>query len=73
MINRLDGNIIICVQDDGIGFDYANYELRCIETQKFGLFGIRERIKLLNGSVDINSLPGQGTSISLKVPLEAVN
>jgi len=71
-IDREIEQIIICVQDDGIGFTPANIDLYHDDKKAFGLFGIRERMDLLKGSVTINSSPGSGTSITLTAPLEIV-
>ena len=35
-----------------------------------GLIGIQERIELLGGELDINSAPGSGTHIHIRVPLQ---
>jgi PAS domain S-box-containing protein len=70
LINRVNGQINTSVQDDGVGFDPAHIELYRGESLKFGLFGIKERLNLLNGLVKISSTPGSGTNITLTVPLE---
>ena len=50
------------VQDDGIGFDPAH-------DKGLGLLGIEERVSHIGGTVQVDSLPGQGTSIRLELPL----
>ena len=41
-----------------------------IHTQnKLGLIGIRQRIRLIDGTLQIRSNPGQGTFLSIKIPL----
>jgi two-component system sensor histidine kinase UhpB len=55
----------IAVQDDGSGFDIATTR------GGFGLMGIRERVKVLNGVCSINSTLGHGTRINVKIPLPA--
>jgi len=69
-ISRVNGQIDISVQDDGVGFDADHIGLYSGEALKFGLFGIKERLKLLNGLVKISSSPGSGTNITLTAPLE---
>src|SRR5207253_1263801 len=39
------------------------------KTKSFGLLGMRERALLLDGEVNVHSAPGQGTTITLRVPL----
>lgn len=57
------GKIEIAVRDDGEGFDPAAL------SGGRGLTGMRERIELLGGQIDVTSRPGEGTKISASVPL----
>jgi two-component system, NarL family, sensor histidine kinase DegS len=54
----------IDVRDWGIGFDPNG-----VEEHRFGLQGIRERVRLLDGRVSIESTANQGTHISVELPL----
>ncbi len=36
----------------------------------FGLFNIRERLKLMGGNIDIHSVVGEGTTVRIRVPLK---
>jgi signal transduction histidine kinase len=58
-----DGEIRIVVRDDGDGFDSA------AATAGRGLIGMRERIELIGGEIDVSSKPGKGTEVSATVPL----
>jgi NarL family two-component system sensor histidine kinase LiaS len=60
----------IQVEDDGIGFDLAESGPRAGKSSGYGLFSIRERLTSLGGVVNIRSRLGQGTRISITVPLE---
>jgi PAS domain S-box-containing protein len=60
----------IKVEDDGVGFDLAESTPRSGKSSGYGLFSIRERLTSLGGVVKIRSLPGQGTRISITVPLD---
>ncbi len=60
--------ICITVKDRGVGFDVKHLERKTID-KGFGLFGIRERLKLLNGSLQITSRKGEGTQVEIQVPL----
>ncbi len=55
----------IFIEDDGIGF----VEEEVHREKKFGLLGMRERIKLLQGELKINSKPKAGTKITILIPL----
>jgi signal transduction histidine kinase len=59
-----EGAIRIVIHDDGDGFDTAS------STAGRGLRGMRERIELLGGEIDVTSSPGDGTEISACVPLQ---
>ncbi|MEP6492124.1 MAG: sensor histidine kinase [bacterium] len=56
------------VHDDGHGFDLAEAER---ESSHMGLLSMRERLALVNGSLDIKTAKGSGTTISATVPLDA--
>jgi PAS domain S-box-containing protein len=69
-IRRAGNDIEIRVEDDGSGFDPA--AAGGGGTGGFGLFNVRERITRLGGAVRIDSQPGEGTRVTLAVPLAAV-
>jgi PAS domain S-box-containing protein len=52
------------VRDDGRGFDPV-----AIRKQSFGLAGMKERVLMLGGEIDVASSPGRGTSIQVRVPI----
>lgn len=60
----LRDEINVVVRDDGSGFDTAN-----IREGSFGLIGMKERIDLLKGTINITSNIGKGTIIIMKVPI----
>ena len=60
-----DGQLCLRVSDDGQGFDVA-----ALRTQSFGLVGMRERVLMLGGSLALDSTPGEGTTLSVRVALE---
>lgn len=62
--------IVASVEDNGKGFDP---EVTTRQTKGVGLAGIRERVNLLSGSLHINAAPGEGTKISIILPLESKN
>jgi signal transduction histidine kinase len=63
-VQEEDDEIRISIRDDGGGFDPAS------PTAGRGLTGMRERIELLGGEIDVSSKPGEGTQISARVPLQ---
>ena len=66
-----EGALAIEIEDDGRGFDPSSLGGPVAGRRGLGLMGIRERIELLGGAVQIDSSPGQGTRIALTVPVPA--
>jgi signal transduction histidine kinase len=62
----IDGGLQLAICDDGVGFD----PLRQREKPSLGLASMRERVRLLDGNLDIESAPGQGTTVLAWVPLQ---
>lgn len=56
--------VTLTVEDDGRGFDLAD-----VSGSRFGLVGLNERVKLLNGRFHIESTPGKGTRVEAELPL----
>lgn len=66
VLKRVNRNLIISIKDNGIGFVKNMLQSK----NSFGLIGIRERIYILNGNLDIKSSEGIGTTITISIPLE---
>jgi signal transduction histidine kinase len=58
-----DGAIRVAVEDDGVGFDPE------AEHGGFGLIGMRERVAMSGGSLEVDSAPGAGTRLVAVIPL----
>jgi signal transduction histidine kinase len=58
------------VRDDGSGFDPGAAAHR---SRRLGLTSMEERATALGGTLTIDSAPGEGTTISLEVPLGGEN
>jgi PAS domain S-box-containing protein len=66
-LERVNGMVQLVISDDGVGFDPA--VLRQLKEQPgWGLITIEERAKALGGDVSVESLPGKGTKVIVKVP-----
>jgi signal transduction histidine kinase len=57
------------IKDDGVGFDPV-LVLDGNSRSGWGLMGIKERAKLVEGSVRIDSAPGEGTNLFITIPLK---
>ncbi len=62
-IDAQDDGVRVCVEDDGIGFDPARVALG-----RHGLLGMRYRVESHGGSMHVESAPGCGTRVVVKVP-----
>jgi signal transduction histidine kinase len=58
-------DVLLSVQDDGIGFDWAEVK----ENPGLGFSSMRERARLIHGEFSIKSQPGKGTVITVRAPL----
>lgn len=61
----------LSVRDDGIGFNVEAAQDRAAGGESLGLLGLHERVQLLGGRLEINSAPGEGTTLDVCVPLPA--
>jgi signal transduction histidine kinase len=61
-LGRVDDMLTIMITDDGVGFD--RHRVR----NGLGLLSMKERITLVNGSLDIVSTVGKGTHVCVRVP-----
>lgn len=64
------GVLVVCVHDEGCGFDVEAAAGRAGLGSGLGLFSVRERLALFGGSLELVSTPGQGTRITIHVPTQ---
>jgi signal transduction histidine kinase len=64
LISQRKGKLNVMIEDNGVGFAPENI----MEQTHLGLFGMRERVGMLGGSMVIESTVGKGTTISVEVP-----
>jgi signal transduction histidine kinase len=62
-----EGDIVLTVRDDGKGITTDSIE----SSESLGIIGMRERAMLINGHVSIRGVPGEGTTVSVTVPLQS--
>lgn len=61
------------LSDDGQGFDLAQLAtLRPGREGSYGLQGVRERLELVGGTLQVESSPGQGTTLSATIPKDSL-
>jgi signal transduction histidine kinase len=71
VIERVDGMLRLTIEDDGGGFNAATSNEAVAERNGgLGLAGMRERLALIGGTLEIESSIGAGTAIFARIPLE---
>ena len=68
-VSEVDGTVALQVRDSGKGFDPNRLESSG-RGEGFGLFSLRERAELLGGSALVESAPGEGTTVTIRVPFQ---
>jgi PAS domain S-box-containing protein len=66
-----DDDLILIIEDDGVGFDPAHKEKAATRSGGLGLSGMRERCLLLGGTMSIESGVNKGTVILCRIPIPA--
>lgn len=62
------GCIVIRMEDDGDGFDMAGEDSSAVTDQGMGLSIMAQRAEMLGAQLDLQSVPGKGTGLTLKIP-----
>ena len=65
-----NGHVIVRVRDNGKGFDSSAVDADYESLGSFGMVNMRERAELVNGTFDLQSAPGKGTVVTVRVPIE---
>ena len=68
-LEKRDDSIVLVIEDNGRGF---HPKLKTNDPNGIGLIGMRERALLCGGSFEIESNPGRGTTVFVRVPLSAL-
>ena len=68
-VERRDGQVVTVIEDDGDGFDASRFSEGLSPDGRLGLIGMRERALLLGGTVEIESTPGDSTTVYARIPV----
>ena len=68
-LSQSDGAVELLVRDDGVGFDVPKTLDWAANRGHLGLLGMKERVQILGGHLEVDSKPGLGTRIRLSLPL----
>jgi signal transduction histidine kinase len=69
-LRREDARFFIEVEDDGVGFNVGGIDLYYEQRGSLGFVNMRERAELVDGILHIESAEGEGTRITISVPLD---
>jgi len=64
-----NGDLVLTVQDNGVGFDPSEVGRAQEGGKHLGIMAMRERAELLGGELFIDSAPGKGTRITVRIPM----
>ncbi|WP_159885420.1 sensor histidine kinase [Paenibacillus puerhi] len=65
--------IKLTVSDNGVGFAADTIDKKISKGSHYGIMGMRERVELLEGRLDIQSAVGAGTKFSMVIPIKSDN
>jgi signal transduction histidine kinase len=63
LLEARDGSVVLVIEDDGVGFDPND---PATTAHGLGLVGMRERALLSGAALDLESMPGEGTTVFLR-------
>jgi signal transduction histidine kinase len=67
LLERHSNHVSLIVEDDGVGFDVE--QAFGAEQKGVGLLGMRERVTLVGGTIEIESAPGNGVTVAVRIPV----
>ena len=70
-IEYLSDQVILNILDNGVGFDPPESPAEFAPGGHFGLLGIHERAELIGAKLDIKTIPGDGTTVIVTLPLNS--
>jgi signal transduction histidine kinase len=67
-LRETSDELVVELADDGVGFDVTAVRTDRPPDSGMGMVSMRERTKLLGGTFQIHSIPGQGTTVRAEIP-----
>ena len=68
-IREGDHEVILIIRDDGVGFDVEKAKDRATKGASLGVLGMQERVHLINGEINLESVPPFGTEVWVSIPI----
>jgi len=69
ILEATDAEVRLIVEDNGKGFEWKADSMIDAPSSRLGLLGVRERLALVGGTLEIESAAGEGTTLLIHVPL----
>jgi two-component system sensor histidine kinase UhpB len=69
VLEAMDGEVRLIVEDNGRGFALDSHAAHALGLKHLGLLGMRERLALVGGRLEVESAPGDGTTVYVCVPI----
>jgi PAS domain S-box-containing protein len=69
LLSQENGFLKLLIKDNGVGYDVDE----ATKKGTLGLLGMKERVFMMNGKIEMTSKPGFGSSISILAPIELIN
>jgi signal transduction histidine kinase len=70
VISRVNATLQVIIEDNGCGFDIGAMAAKTAGYPGLGLDGMRERLQLIGGTLEIESTPGEGTTLFARIALD---
>ena len=61
--------MLVIIEDDGVGFDAENGTEPTRSGRRLGLAGMKQRVQAVGGVFQIESTPGSGTTVFVRIPV----
>ncbi|MDX1406819.1 MAG: ATP-binding protein, partial [Saprospiraceae bacterium] len=65
-LNLTEGELFLIVEDNGVGFDPASVD----QSASMGMQSLYSRVHYLGGELDLASVPGEGTCVTVRIPID---
>ena len=69
VLERQSNQVSVILEDNGVGFDVTNVLSNASPEGRLGLLGMKERLLNVSGTLDIESAPGNGTTLYFRIPV----
>jgi PAS domain S-box-containing protein len=71
LFSWMDRDLVLIVEDNGLGFEVDGSDVERETSKGLGLVGMQERAILVGGEVQIESKPGAGTTVHVRIPTQS--